>query len=43
LNKGLTRCASRFAQGDSRYELNDVVILNQLIKEAKKLEVFEAD
>lgn len=43
LNKGLTRCAARFAQGDSRYELNDVVILNKLIHEAKTLEAPEAD
>lgn len=43
LNKGLTRCAARFAQGDTRYELNDVVILNNLIKEAKLLEAPEPD
>lgn len=40
LNKALTRAASRFALGDTRYEIGDVVDLNLLVKEAKFLDAF---
>lgn len=43
LNKAVTRCASRFAVGDTRYEITDIVMLNQLIKDAKLLEAFTPD
>lgn len=40
LNKALTRAAARFAVGDTRYEIGDIMLINQLIADAKKLDSF---
>jgi|SRR6187551_359909 len=40
LRKALTRAAARFAVGDTRYEISDIVDLNLIIADAKLLDAF---